>query len=469
MFEKIADFCDIANNWITLKLRYFYENQKIEKFLFSLVILLILVGMYILNHYTTLIVDDYGYSFSLGHRTKGIMDILESQYNHYFVWGGRVVVHTIAQFFLMFDKKVFDIANTFAYLAMVLVVYFHAVGRFKIYPLLLLLINLLFFLCMPAFGQVFLWVVGACNYLWGPLLVFSYLIPYRIQYSKDTPVIDNKILCVIFGLLGIISGWTNENMGLTLAFVILVFMYLYWLEHKKIYLWCICGFIGASIGAVALILAPGNMVRMEAGGFEVHFIDNLFNVTRMFFKNDYLLLPDCIFLILLAINKKNLDYKLLSLYIIGFLVSMYAMLGSPFYADRAKFGSLVFIVVACGYLYSKLDFRDIQLRKIIAVLTVAVISITFSEFKTAKNDIKDYKLRNDAKVEHVLKEKALGNLDIIVEPNYPKTRYAAPDGLEDISYDVKYWTNTSFAKYYGVKTVRVEFDKYRLAKELKHD
>ncbi|PWM78793.1 MAG: hypothetical protein DBY32_04795 [Phascolarctobacterium sp.] len=456
MFEKIADFCDIANNWITLKLRYFYENQKIEKFLFALVILLILVGMYILNHYTTLIVDDYGYSFSLGHRTKGIMDILESQYNHYFAWGGRVVVHTIAQFFLMFDKKVFDIANTFAYLAMVLVVYFHAVGSFKPYPLLLLLINLLFFLCMPAFGQVFLWVVGACNYLWGPLLVFSYLIPYRIQYSKDTPVIDNKILCVIFGLLGIIAGWTNENMGLTLAFVILVFMYLYWLEHKKIYLWCMCGFIGALIGAIALILAPGNFARLEIGHMDINFFKNLIAITKMFLQTKFLLIPISLFLILSVLVKKNTDFKIVTVYILGLLVSMYAMAGAPYYADRAKLGSLAFLTIACCNLYTNLDFSVTKLRKVIAILGILIIGVTYSEYKIARSDIKDYKLRNDAKVEHVLKEKALGNLDIIVKPNYPKTRYAAPYGLEDISKDVKHWTNKGFARYYGVKSVKIE-------------
>lgn len=312
MESKIVKVYNIANNFINRYLSCFYENTKIDKVLFVFFILLIGVGMYILNHYTTLIVDDYNYSFSLGHRTTGIMDILQNQYNHYFAWGGRVVVHTIAQFFLMYDKAVFDIANTVAYLAMVLVVYFHMVGKFKFYPFLLLFINLLFFLCMPAFGQVFLWVVGACNYLWGPFLVFLYLVPCRLQYSKATPVIANKLLSVIFGLLGVIAGWTNENLGLTLAFVILVFMYLYWREHKKIYLWCVCGLIGSAIGAVALILAPGNFVRMGVGHFEIHVFKNILNITKLFLQTKFMLLPSCIFLSLLIFCKKDTDYKLLS-------------------------------------------------------------------------------------------------------------------------------------------------------------
>lgn len=84
MESKIVKVYNIANNFINRYLSCFYENTKIDKVLFVFFILLIGVGMYILNHYTTLIVDDYNYSFSLGHRTTGIMDILQNQYNHYF-------------------------------------------------------------------------------------------------------------------------------------------------------------------------------------------------------------------------------------------------------------------------------------------------------------------------------------------------------------------------------------------------
>ena len=169
-----------------------------------------------------------------------------------------------------------------------------------------------------------------------------------------------------------------------------------------------------------------------------------------------MLLPSCMFLSLLIFCKKDTDYKLLSVYVLGMLASMYAMAGAPYFADRAKLGTLVFAVIACGNLYTHLEFSSLKLRKLFAVLVILMIGVTYSEYKIARSDIKDYKLRNDAKVEHVLKEKANGNMDIVVEPNYPKTRYAAPYGLEDISKDVKHWTNTGFARYYGVKTVRVE-------------
>ncbi len=73
----------------------------------------------------------------------------------------------------------------------------------------------------------------------------------------------------------------------------------------------------------------------------------------------------------------------------------------------------------------------------------------------AYNDIVSYEKRNTAKVEYTLKEKAKGNKDIILLRNYPSTKYCAAYGLEDINTDPKHWTNGGFARYFGVKQVRV--------------
>ena len=115
--------------------------------------------------------------------------------------------------------------------------------------------------------------------------------------------------------------------------------------------------------------------------------------------------------------KKDADYKIVSVYILGMLASMYVMIGAPYFADRAKLGTLAFCIIACGYLYTQLDFTVMKLKKFISILTVLIIGITVSEYKIARNDIKDYKERNDIKVAHVLKEKSLGNLDVIIERN----------------------------------------------------
>ena len=79
------------------------------------VLLLAVIGvtMFLLNAHTPLMMDDYDYSFSwsTGERLSGVSDILASQAVHYRIWGGRSVVHFLAQLFLYLGKPVFNAAN----------------------------------------------------------------------------------------------------------------------------------------------------------------------------------------------------------------------------------------------------------------------------------------------------------------------------------------------------------------------
>ena len=77
--------------------------------LFALILLAIFAQMLVLNAHTPLMMDDYDYSFSwsTGERIDGIADVLASQAAHYRLWGGRSVVHALAQLFLWLGKPVF--------------------------------------------------------------------------------------------------------------------------------------------------------------------------------------------------------------------------------------------------------------------------------------------------------------------------------------------------------------------------
>lgn len=444
-------------------LNYCYDNSKYQKGIFFTILIVFFVGIYILNKNTPLLVDDYGYSFGRGEfantRISNLYQIGYSLYDHYFTWGGRVVVHFLAQVFLMFDKSVFNIFNSLAYIAMILVTYFHAVGKLKIYPMILLVINIAFYSFMPAFGQIFLWVVGSCNYLWGPLFVLLYLIPYRIQYDKPVSILKNKFLSILFFPLGVIAGWTNENLGLTLFCMIGIFIFLYWKQFKRIYIWSISGLIGSGIGATLLILAPGNFNRLDVDKLNVNIFSNFSSISKLFFKDEFLLIPLATLIILWIIVPRIKDYKLIYVYILGMFLSMYTMIGAPYFADRAKLGSLVFCLIVIGILYTYLDLLNIKLRKIILILIIVVVQITGSEFNTAKNDVVEYYDKDNIKIQHILNEKKNGNLNVIVDSNEPRSKYCVGWGLDDISTDPNYWTNAILAKYYDIETVKVEANK----------
>ena len=144
--------------------------------LFALILLAILAQMLVLNAHTPLMMDDYDYSFSwsTGERIDGIADVLASQAAHYRLWGGRSVVHALAQLFLWLGKPVFNIANAVMYVLLLLeLLALSGCGWRRADCLRLLLAHGVLLSGVSFFGTVFLWLDGACNYLWGTALVAS--------------------------------------------------------------------------------------------------------------------------------------------------------------------------------------------------------------------------------------------------------------------------------------------------------
>ena len=144
------------------------SREGVRRAIFLLLLALIGGVMLLLNAHTPLMMDDYDYSFSwsTGERVSGLADVIASQEVHYRLWGGRSVVHALAQLFLSMDKRGFDAANALMYLLLLLELHALArpAGRRWCWPLLLIAHGALF--CgVPFFGTVFLWLTGACNYL----------------------------------------------------------------------------------------------------------------------------------------------------------------------------------------------------------------------------------------------------------------------------------------------------------------
>lgn len=58
------------------------EKNQIIIFMF-----LIFISILLLNIFTPLIADDYGYSFGVNGRLHSFIDVIEKQVQHYFTWG----------------------------------------------------------------------------------------------------------------------------------------------------------------------------------------------------------------------------------------------------------------------------------------------------------------------------------------------------------------------------------------------
>lgn len=144
------------------------QSEKYSKICLYTFIIVFFILIFILNRLYPLFADDWSYSFVYGgnERVKNIKDIFISQYRHYFMWGGRTIVHLIAQFLLFIPPWIADTINSIAYIVFTFVIYkIVRIGETKESPLLFILIQLLLWFLLPAFGEDFLWITGSANYL----------------------------------------------------------------------------------------------------------------------------------------------------------------------------------------------------------------------------------------------------------------------------------------------------------------
>ncbi|MDK8541705.1 MAG: DUF6056 family protein, partial [Enterococcus faecalis] len=88
------------------------------------------VPIFLLNQKTGYTSDDYSYHFfyesylpsKYPKEINNFWDIIHSQYNHYHSWNGRYVAHTIVQFFMQYDKLLFNILNSLAFVALLFII-----------------------------------------------------------------------------------------------------------------------------------------------------------------------------------------------------------------------------------------------------------------------------------------------------------------------------------------------------------
>ncbi len=362
------------------------------------VILVCFCIIFILNYLTPLAADDFGYLYIHAEDIKvtSVSDIVRSQINHYYLWGGRSVVHFIAQALLLLPPVLIDIFNSLVYLAYVFLIYFHIVGRGKHSISLFVLINLVIWLMFPAYGDTILWTTGSANYLWGTAIVLLLLLPYRL-YQGRTMKLGKQILaslCLFVG--GVLAGWTNENTAAAMLLAILLFGIYYRSKGWKIPVWGIAGLLGGLVGYIIMIAAPGNMVRagdaVIASTFLVAY--RFFNYTLTLFSNYGVFnLFYLIFLVLFWHFSKSSRTELLKstlIYFVVFLAAIYSMLFSPSFPSRAWFGPLTFNVIACGIVFYNLGSNHRFIRQIrSAILLVLFVMFSFS-FYDAIRDIYDF-------------------------------------------------------------------------------
>lgn len=367
------------------------------------------VVLYLTHRNVPFMMDDLWYSTLLYDETPiaSLGDIVKSQVWHFHHWGGRSMTHGILQLTLLAGEQAADVLNvavTFLLAGTVCLV----AGQRRL-PAFLAAFGMLLGLNANWKMSMF-WQAGAANYLYITtfllFFVFCYLreigdaglrvegisdtrgkfggteagvarddaalLPqvasgcsagsqvcpaasdccrerYRLTTPNHGPAPLPGITLWILPL-GILAGWSNENMGPTVWILSVLVILLTAREGRKVPLWMILGSLSSLFGSVMVVAAPGNFVRSS------QVAEKEYGLLWRFFLRCYAeskaaleyLFPTLLvlaavlllgrFALKIPIGRRNRILLLLA------LLSWGAMILSPHYPDRASFGTMALLI-----------------------------------------------------------------------------------------------------------------------------
>ena len=308
--------------------------------------------MYTTHREVPFMMDDLWYSTMLSddRPITSIADIIKSQIWHYNNWGGRSMTHAILQLTLLAGEQAADILNVGVTLLLAWAAC-AAAGQKRL-PFFFAAMGMTLGLNANWRMSMF-WQAGAANYLYITVFILFYVFCYLRELSDDGETSSVKPLHgITFWIvpLGILAGWSNENMGPAVWILSLLVILDTVREKKRIAPWMLLGNLACLLGSIIMIAAPGNFVRNSQVG------DGRYGLLwrcylRMYAESKALL--EYLFPVLLVLGLVLLAGKCVLRVAIGrknavllltALLSWGAMILSPHYPDRAAFGTMVLLI-----------------------------------------------------------------------------------------------------------------------------
>ena len=336
------------------------KNVRRIEILSGVLLAVSILVLYMTHRSIPFMMDDLWYSTLLSEDTPiaSFSDIVTSQIWHYFNWGGRSMTHSILQMTLLMGEQAADLLNVAVMLLLAGTVCLVSENRrlSALFAALGMMIGLNANWRMSMF-----WQAGAANYLYITVFILLFAHCYLRELpdggslflrSQTCPGGEGAVPKALPGItlwiipLGILTGWSNENMGPALWVLSLTVLLLGWKEKRKPKLWMILGNLSCLAGCALCILAPGNFVRSAQSGEEQ------FGILWRTFLRCYAeckgaleyLFPVLLVLLFLCILHGSAFGRRNELLLFCSLLSWGAFLLSPHYPDRASFGTMMLCI-----------------------------------------------------------------------------------------------------------------------------
>ena len=421
-----------------------------------------LLAFFSLNLLTRVMRDDYAYTFNFvtKERIASFGDIFQSLGIHYTNVNGRLPVHFFAHLFLWLGKGVFNAVNTAAFAALVTLVYYHGFGALRPFrPYAWLAVFFGFWALTPAFGESFLWVTGASNYLYGLLLILAYLIPFRRLADGEAGCARPALAALAALPGGVLAGWTNENTSCALCFLVLCAIAAAAARKRRVPAWCLTGLAGCAAGLLLMLLAPGELGRLDGAGGMGGARDVLWRAGVVTYKLLRFLWPGVLAwlaLLVLFVRRRRAAARLLpaAAFLLAGLGAAYAMAFPPSMPDRVWSAPVAFFLISALLLWRAAGeprFPGAR-ERVLAVTLCAALALGC--YAAGAKKLSATAEAFDARNASAAAQLSSGERDLTLAVVYGSgSRFDAAEAQGDITPDPSHWLNGALARWLGAASV----------------
>lgn len=409
-----------------------------------------------LNHYTPLSDDDFHYCYIYGTDTHitTIKDILQSQYIHYMQMNGRFITHFLVQLFDgIIGKTIFNICNSICFIIFLHLITITVSTNKKQYFFVLTMIIIFLIYIIPEFRYPFLWMSGACNYLWTAVL----LLTYNKLFQYDIP---NKYIPLLF-IYSFICGWTHEGFIIGLLFGYTLYLLINKDKFTKSRQYQL---IGLLCGALFLLLSPGSFKRYLNTTNDISLLNHIVTYIKVIIDlKNIRFLPILLIILIIFHNRKIINLNRFIKGNIVFIVAIIVLIPFTILTKNTSYTSRFGFEIFSLLLILRILLNKYSSTPILLLTGINIISIVFLVFAIhyCKLNYDDYK----SQLKQIESNKSL----IITNSskvNYIFEKFILRHRNTDFSGDYYFIENIYFKKHI-LKNKKIAFVPQRLLEKIK--
>ena len=362
------------------------ESTPLSRAIFFIIIG---VAFYLLDRFSLFIVDDYDYAFKFGtyERIQSLKDIFVSQFDHYMLRNGRFLVHCVVQLFCgILGVEWFRIINTIMFVLFCAITTRLVCGTYRIPIMWYTLTAFAIWLFIPRIGFTILGNI-ACgvNYLWVGVASVAFILLHQKVADAKLSTGANIGLVVI----GVLIGSLQESFSIPISGALFLYYCFNLKKFKGSVVWLVCGYW---LGSIALIIAPGNFIRLQK---EVSAESIIIVSIRRFlaiFKDCWLLIvvviSHIVFLCKNQINVRQFISQNILLYMMLLIGFAFTIIIAYTGEHQLFFIGWLVILIMLKLLYAYWSSANVKIQQIVIVL-ILLCMIPMCGY-TYKYRLKDY-------------------------------------------------------------------------------